>query len=97
MPTLLVVHHTCSPTLQELLEAVLAGARDPEIEGVDVVVRPALSASAAEVLAAEVRDPAVTVVAPHALCLEEVAYPPAADLAARAQATRRLRPAPQPP
>ena len=51
----------------------------------------------AEVLAARVRDPAVTVVAPHALCLEEVAYPPAADLAARAQATRRLRPAPQPP
>jgi NAD(P)H-dependent FMN reductase len=53
MPTLLVVHHTCSPALQELLEAVLAGARDPEIEGVDVVVRPALSASAAEVLAAD--------------------------------------------
>jgi tRNA pseudouridine38-40 synthase len=50
----------------------------------------------AEVLAARVRDPAVTVVAPHALCLEEVAYPPAADLAARAQATRRLRPPPRP-
>jgi len=48
----------------------------------------------AQVLAAAVRDPAVTVVAPHALCLEEVAYPPAADLAARAQATRRLRPTP---
>ena len=51
----------------------------------------------AEVLAARIRNPAVTVVAPHALCLEEIAYPPAADLAARAQATRRLRPAPQPP
>lgn len=53
MPTLLVVHHTCSPALQELLEAVVAGARDPEIEGVDVVVRAALSASAAEVLGAD--------------------------------------------
>jgi tRNA pseudouridine38-40 synthase len=50
----------------------------------------------AEVLAARIRNPAVTVVAPHALCLEEIAYPPAADLAARAQATRRLRPSPSP-
>jgi tRNA pseudouridine38-40 synthase len=47
----------------------------------------------AGVLAAGVRDPAVVVAAPHGLCLEEVAYPPEADLAARAQATRRLRPA----
>jgi len=31
---------------------------------------------------------------PHALCLEEVAYPPAPDLAARAQLTRCVRPAP---
>ena len=50
----------------------------------------------ADVLAAGVRDPAVTVVAPHPLCLEEVAYPPPADLATRAQSTRRLRPAPSP-
>ena len=50
----------------------------------------------AEVLAARLRDPAVMVVAPHALCLEEVAYPPAPDLASRAQTTRRLRPAPNP-
>jgi len=46
------------------------------------------------VLAAGVRDPAVTVAPPHGLCLEEVAYPPAQDLAARAQLTRRVRPAP---
>jgi tRNA pseudouridine38-40 synthase len=46
----------------------------------------------AEVLAARVRDPAVVVVAPHGLCLEQVGYPPDADLAARAEATRRLRP-----
>ena len=36
------------------------------------------------VLAAAVRDPAVRVVPPHGLCLEEVGYPPAAELAARA-------------
>ncbi len=48
----------------------------------------------AEILAARQRDPAVMVVPPHALCLEEVAYPPAPALATRAQATRRLRPPP---
>ena len=53
MPTLLIVHHTPSPALQELLEAVLAGARDPEIEGVDVIVRPALTASPVDVLEAD--------------------------------------------
>ena len=45
----------------------------------------------AEVLAAGVRDPAVRVVAPHGLCLEEVGYPPPHELAARAAETRRLR------
>jgi tRNA pseudouridine38-40 synthase len=45
----------------------------------------------AQVLAGRVRDPAVTVVAPHGLCLEEVRYPAPAQLSARAQATRRLR------
>jgi tRNA pseudouridine38-40 synthase len=44
------------------------------------------------VLAAAVRDPAVRVMAPHGLCLEEVGYPPAGALAARAADTRRLRP-----
>ena len=47
-----------------------------------------------QVLAAGVREPAVVVAAPHGLCLEEVGYPPAADLAARARLTRRVRPAP---
>ncbi len=46
---------------------------------------------AAEVLAAGARDPAVTVVPPHGLTLEEVAYPPDADLAARAAVTRARR------
>jgi tRNA pseudouridine38-40 synthase len=45
----------------------------------------------AEVLAAAVRDPAVRVVAPHGLCLEEVGYPRPAELAARAAETRRVR------
>jgi tRNA pseudouridine38-40 synthase len=45
----------------------------------------------AGVLAAAVRDPAVRVVAPHGLCLEEVGYPPAAELAARAAQTRGVR------
>lgn len=45
----------------------------------------------AAVLAAAVRDPAVRVVPPHGLCLEEVGYPPAEELAARAAATRRVR------
>ncbi|MQA95495.1 MAG: tRNA pseudouridine(38-40) synthase TruA [Streptosporangiales bacterium] len=46
----------------------------------------------AAVLTAGVRDSAVHVVAPHGLTLEEVAYPPDAELAARAVATRRVRP-----
>ncbi len=46
----------------------------------------------ADVLAAGLRDPAVRVVPPHGLCLEEVRYPAAGELAARAQATRRIRP-----
>jgi tRNA pseudouridine38-40 synthase len=45
----------------------------------------------AEVLAAAVRDPAVRVLAPHGLCLEEVGYPPPAALAARAAESRQLR------
>ena len=39
--------------MQALLEAVREGARDPEIEGVEVVTRPALSAGPADVLAAD--------------------------------------------
>jgi tRNA pseudouridine38-40 synthase len=47
-----------------------------------------------EVLAAAARDHAVHVVPAHGLCLEEVRYPPGAELAARAAATRRVRAAP---
>jgi tRNA pseudouridine38-40 synthase len=45
----------------------------------------------AALLAAAVRDPAVRVVPPHGLCLEEVGYPPPDGLAARAAATRAIR------
>ena len=51
--TLLVVHHTPSPATREVLEAVLAGANDPEIDGVNVVVRPALAATVPDVVDAE--------------------------------------------
>lgn len=53
MSTLLVIHHTPSPATRELLEAVLAGTADPEIDGVDVVVRPALAATVPDVLSAD--------------------------------------------
>lgn len=50
---LLVVHHTPSPGMQAMLEAALSGARDEQIEGVDVIVRPALVAGAVDVLEAD--------------------------------------------
>lgn len=51
--TLLIVHHTPSPHCQEMLEAVVSGATDPDIEGVDVVRRPALSVSTTDWLEAD--------------------------------------------
>jgi multimeric flavodoxin WrbA len=53
LPRLLVVHHTPSPALQAMLEAVVSGARDPELEGIDVTVVPALAATVPDVLAAD--------------------------------------------
>jgi len=53
MPTLLVVQHTPSPAVQEMLEAVLRGTRHPELGPLDVVVHAALSAGPADVLAAD--------------------------------------------
>ncbi|HET8593923.1 MAG TPA: NAD(P)H-dependent oxidoreductase [Intrasporangium sp.] len=50
---LLVVHHTPSPAVQEVLECVLAGTRAEGVEDVEVQVRPALSASTSDVLAAD--------------------------------------------
>ncbi|MCL2586463.1 MAG: NAD(P)H-dependent oxidoreductase [Streptosporangiales bacterium] len=53
MPQLLIVHHTPSPALQAMLEAVRSGARDPELSGVEVAVKPALAATVPDVLAAD--------------------------------------------
>ncbi|MCU1499213.1 MAG: flavodoxin family protein [Acidimicrobiales bacterium] len=50
---LLVVHHTPSPALDTILQAVLDGARTDELTGIEVVVRPALSATVTDVLAAD--------------------------------------------
>jgi hypothetical protein len=53
VPRLLIIHHTPSPHCQEMFEAVLAGATDPDIEGVEVVRRPALTVSPVEMLDAD--------------------------------------------
>jgi multimeric flavodoxin WrbA len=53
VPRLLVVHHTPSPATQEMLEAVLSGAGDDAIEGVEVVAVPALVAGVVNVLEAD--------------------------------------------
>jgi NAD(P)H-dependent FMN reductase len=51
--TLLVVHHSPTDTVRSLTDAVVAGANDDAIEGVEVVVRAALEANADDVLAAD--------------------------------------------
>ncbi len=56
MARLLVVHHSPSGSLKALLEQVVAGANDPDVQAagsVEVVVRPALEASADDVLGAD--------------------------------------------
>jgi multimeric flavodoxin WrbA len=53
MPRLLIVHHTPSPSMQALFEAVVAGATHPDIEGVEVVRRAALAATVPDVLEAD--------------------------------------------
>src|SRR3954464_8596404 len=51
MPRLLVVHHTPSPNLQAVLEAVTEGVA--LVDGVEPVVRPAVSVGAADLLEAD--------------------------------------------
>jgi len=51
--TLLIVHHTASPATHTLFEAARSGATDPQISGIDVVVRPALTAGVVDVLSAD--------------------------------------------
>lgn len=50
MAQLLIVHHSPSPSTQELLDAVVAGASTDELTGVDVLVRPALACDEVTVL-----------------------------------------------
>jgi NAD(P)H-dependent FMN reductase len=53
MKRLLIVHHTVSPSTSAVLDSIVEGARDRSIEGVDVVLRPALTASALDALEAD--------------------------------------------
>ncbi|MEO6987478.1 MAG: hypothetical protein ABI239_02405 [Aquihabitans sp.] len=53
MARLLVVHHTPSPTVEELLHQALEGAGTDAIEDVDVATRPALGATVSDVLDAD--------------------------------------------
>ena len=69
--------HSMVRALTGCLLAVGEGRREPEWAG--------------QVLSARERDPGVLVVPPHGLCLEEVAYPPDGELAARADEARRIR------
>lgn len=53
MARLLIVHHSPTPAVRSLTDAVVAGTRDDALTGVDVTVRPALEADAGDVLAAD--------------------------------------------
>jgi multimeric flavodoxin WrbA len=53
MTTLLLVHHSPTRSMRRLIEALVAGAEHEDIEGVSVTVRPALEATADDVLAAD--------------------------------------------
>lgn len=50
---LLIVHHTPSPGMQAMLEAVQSGAGDEQIRGVEVLTRPALTTSVVDALEAD--------------------------------------------
>ncbi len=51
--SLLVIHHSPTPSMRRLAEAVLAGTGDEAIDDVEVVVRAALETTADDVLAAD--------------------------------------------
>lgn len=53
MAKLLIVHHTPSPNMQAMFEAVVRGATTDEIEGVEVIRRPALAATPSDALEAD--------------------------------------------
>ena len=47
---LLIVYHSQSGSTERMANAVIDGARDPAVDGVDVRVRPALDATAEDLL-----------------------------------------------
>ena len=51
MARLLVIHHSPTTSLRALTDRVVAGAKDPEITGVDVAVRDALDFATGEATA----------------------------------------------
>jgi multimeric flavodoxin WrbA len=53
MARLLIVHHSPTDVVRSITDRVVAGANDDAIEGVDVVVKEALAASADDVLGAD--------------------------------------------
>jgi NAD(P)H-dependent FMN reductase len=80
MPTLLIIQHTPSPAVQEMLEAVLRGTQHPELGPLTVEVSAALACGAADVLAADaviLGTPANIGYMSGALkhCLDQIYYP----------------------
>ena len=53
MSRLLLVHHTASPALHTLFDAVRDGASDPQLAAVELVTKAALGATASDVMAAD--------------------------------------------
>jgi NAD(P)H-dependent FMN reductase len=53
MPRLLVVHHSPTSAMRAITEAVVGGANDPDVVGVDVQAVAALNATVEDVLAAD--------------------------------------------
>lgn len=53
MATLLIVHHSPSPSCREMFEAVREGATTDELGDLDVVARSALAATVSDVLEAD--------------------------------------------
>ena len=53
MPRLLIAHHSPTRGVRALTDQVLAGARDPENAGVEVVAKAALEVEAEDLLAAD--------------------------------------------
>ncbi len=87
----LVVGTVCADAFCHSMVRALAGAMVPVGEGRKPADWPR------QVLLGGRRDPAVTVMPPQGLCLEEVTYPPPGQLAERARQARAVRELPGSP